>query len=305
MMERALVQVAGPKGAGKTTLIEALLRITPGLVNVGRCVRDGRVRAVRETYPADHPELTRCLKAGASLAALLRIPYADARPGDTDFVYDTRLMEDYALSVILESEHPMWSVDLGVYVTPPLANGESLFRRVRRGGPEAHAAQLQALDELEQRVGEPENLAGMFGETLGERFAVLARQHPEVLEQSHADMLNMLAQLRKASPGEPTEYWGLAEGCEGIELAGLVIVNIHDEAQREEAGRLVAEVHRMRTDPELFRNIVGRLGSRQRITAVVANLRVPGDAGLMKAVARIKRTVSAPSGHGGRIRQEP
>lgn len=291
MVERALVHVAGPGGAGKTTLIEALLRSRPGLVNVGRCVRDGRVRTVRETYPADHPELKRYLRAGASLAALLRIPYADAGSGDTDFVYDTRLMEEYAPLIVLEGEHPMWSVDLGVYVTPPPASGESLFRRVRRGGPDAHAAQLQALDELEQRIGEPEDLADVFGGVLGERFAVLARQYPKVLGRSHTHILSMLAQLHKAPPGEPIEHWGLAEGYEGIELAGLVIVSIHDDAQREEADRLVAEVHRMRTDPELFRDVVGRLGSRHRITAVVANLGVPGDAGLKKAVARIKRIV--------------
>jgi hypothetical protein len=222
---------------------------------------------------------------------LLRIPFADARNGDTDFVYDTRLMEDYAPLIILEGEHPMWSVDLGVYVTPPLASGESLFRRVRRGGPEAHSAQLQALDELEQRISEPDNLADVYSEVLGERFAALARQYPAVLERSYANMMSMLAQLRRAPPGEPIEYWGLAAGYEGIELAGLVIVNIHDEAQREVAGRLVAEVHRMRTDPELFRDIVGRLGSKHRITAVVANLGVPGDAGLRKAVGRIKRMV--------------
>ena len=41
MIERAVIHVGGPPGAGKTTLIESLLRSYEGPVLVARCVRVG------------------------------------------------------------------------------------------------------------------------------------------------------------------------------------------------------------------------------------------------------------------------
>jgi uridine kinase len=77
MIERAVVHVGGPPGAGKTTLIESLLRSYDGLVLVARCVRDDSLRSSRESAPKRHPEMRRYREAGASGAALFRFPFAD------------------------------------------------------------------------------------------------------------------------------------------------------------------------------------------------------------------------------------
>lgn len=47
----------------------------------------------------------------------------------------------------------------------------------------------------------------------------------------------------------------------------------------------------MRKEPALFDDILGRRGTKIPITAVVANLRDPKDAGLKKALARVGRAV--------------
>jgi len=47
----------------------------------------------------------------------------------------------------------------------------------------------------------------------------------------------------------------------------------------------------VRKEPALFDDILGRRGTKIPITAVVANLRDPKDAGLKKALARVGRAV--------------
>lgn len=47
----------------------------------------------------------------------------------------------------------------------------------------------------------------------------------------------------------------------------------------------------MRKESALFDDILGRRGSKIPITAVVANVRDPKDAGLKKALARVGRAV--------------
>ena len=88
-----------------------------------------------------------------------------------------------------------------------------------------------------------------------------------------------------------TEHWAVAGGYEGVEHAQLVVVNIRSEAERQRGEQLVADVGRLRTDPALFDAILGRRGSRIPVTAVVANLADPRDAGTKKAVARVRRAL--------------
>ena len=73
MRERALIHVAGPGRAGKTTFIEAMLGTTAGFVLVARCVRDDALRHSRETAPRGHAELQRYRKAGATGAGVIPV----------------------------------------------------------------------------------------------------------------------------------------------------------------------------------------------------------------------------------------
>jgi hypothetical protein len=91
----------------------------------------------------------------------------------------------------------------------------------------------------------------------------------------------------------PVEQWGVRDGYEGIERAQVVVVNVRTGEDREGAERLLADLGRLRADKKLFREVVPWHGSRLSITAVVADLSDPKDAGLKKALARIKRTMAA------------
>ena len=64
----------------------------------------------------------------------------------------------------------------------------------------------------------------------------------------------------------------MAAPYSGTEHAGLVVVNVRDEAERANAARLVADIVRLRKDPELFTAILSWRGNRTPITAVTADL---------------------------------
>jgi len=75
----------------------------------------------------------------------------------------------------------------------------------------------------------------------------------------------------------------------GIEHAGLV--NVRDEAERANAARLVADIVRLRREPELFTAILSWRGNRTPVTAVAADLLDRGDVGRRKALSRARRTM--------------
>jgi hypothetical protein len=91
----------------------------------------------------------------------------------------------------------------------------------------------------------------------------------------------------------PEERWGVRDGHEGIERAQVVVVNVRKGEDHKQADRLVEELGRLRADKVLFKEVVPWHGSRLPITAMVADLSDPKDAGLKKALARIKRTMAA------------
>ncbi len=78
--------------------------------------------------------------------------------------------------------------------------------------------------------------------------------------------------------------------------AALVVINVHDDAERPAAERLVAEVRRLRDDAEVKRDVLGVMAPRRQPTVVVANLTDPKDAGLKKVVTRVRRTISRAAG---------
>lgn len=131
MRERAFVHVAGPPGSGKTSFIEAILKVVDGPVLAARCVRDDRLRQAQETAPKDHPELRRYKQAGAWDAALFAFP-GSLIGSDAFFV--SKLMEEYSTAVLLEGDDPVGFVDLKVFVAPAPEAGEELFVWRRRSG---------------------------------------------------------------------------------------------------------------------------------------------------------------------------
>ena len=289
MIQRALIHVDGPPGAGKTAFVERLVAGCKYWVLAVRSRHDPSLRRAREACPARHPELRRYRAAGASAAGLFTFP-----PGElvADDFYNTRLMEDPAQAVVLEGDTPVSAVDLRVYVAPPLGSGRTLLIRQLRD----HAQQQQdKLGALQQLLDQPDGIQHWLAHTLGEPALALARQHPTLLEEARANLQAGIDKAHTAVPPKPTEHWAIADSHTGIQHAGLVIVNLTDHAQRDRAEALLAELHRLRTDRQVFDDVLGWRGRRIPITAVAADLSDPNDPGTRKAVARALRTIRSAS----------
>jgi len=281
VIERAYIHVAGPVGAGKTTFVEAVLRRVDRCWLAARCARNDALRQSRESSAKAHPELRRYREAGATGVALFEFPRDDIGP---DEFFMTHLMEDYSQGVVLEGDNPLGFVDLHVYIAPALPAGESLFVRRQRDRAKEERGKADAMGRLLRKPGGPaELLEQMVGAPIGD----FVRRHKPLLEHTRADLLAAIAQARKAPPPKPTEHWAVAEGYEGIEHAQLVVVNIRNEPERREGEQLVGDLGRLRKEPALFDDILGARGTKIPITAVVANLSDPKDAGLKKALARV------------------
>jgi hypothetical protein len=289
MIQRALIHVGGPPGAGKTAFIERLLAGCRHETLAARCRRDPTLRRPRETCPARHPELRRYRAAGASAAALFTFPPDDLVADD---FYSTRLMEDPAQAVVLEGDTPVGAVDLRVYVAPPLAPGRTLLIRQLRD----HAQQQQdKVHALQQLLDQPDGIQHWLAHTIGEPALALARQHPTLLAEARANLQAGIDKARAATPPKPSEHWAIAASHDGIEHAGLVIVNLRDRARHDRAQALLAELNRLRTDRQVFDDILGWRGRRTPITAVAADLSDPKDPGTRKAVARASRAIRSAS----------
>ena len=117
------------------------------------------------------------------------------------------------------------------------------------------------------------------------------RKNPRLAEDVRSRMLAGIAQVRSGPPPRPVECWSVSERFQGIQVAGLVVVNVRDRAERPAAEQLLVDLVRLRNDDALFNDILGWRGHRTPITAVVANISDPRDAGRKKAVARVRRTI--------------
>jgi hypothetical protein len=256
-----------------------------GSVLVARCSRDDSLRKWKETSPKRHPELQRYRKAGAEGAAVFSFPGDEL---DSDAFYMSDLMQDYSHAVVLEGDNPLGFADLRVFVVPALPRGRRLL--VRRKRDHAAAARREA-DALERLLQQPDGMEQFVTDMLGERVAEFARRNPAMLDDTRTNLLAGIERIRKAPPPKPTVHWAIAEGYEGIEHAQVVVVNVREQRDVAAAGRLLASLQRVRNDPEVFEDVLGRRGTKIPITAVAANLAASTDPGTRKVVARIKRSI--------------
>jgi adenylate kinase len=281
--QRALVLVTGPTGSGKTTLIEQLLRSERGMLLAARCIRDDSLRGPKEAVPRSHGELRRYRKAGASGVVEYRFPRSHA---DLDAFFTTRFMEDYSEGVLLEGDPPFEYLDLTVFVAPALPGNESLFRRVTR---DRAREKLEALTAVEKLLETPRGTEELLATVVSRAFVDLIRANPGNFEETRASFVAHLKRERAAPPPASTKHWAIAAGYEGIEHAQVGVVNVHNADERPGAQRLVNDLVRLRKDEAIFRDVLGWRGHRIPITAVVADLADPGDPGLKKTLARIRR----------------
>jgi hypothetical protein len=289
LIERTFIHVGGTPGSGKTTLVEALLRLTGGETLAARCIRDDSLREAQEARPQSHPELKRYRRAGASAAALFSFPGKDIR---SDAFFTTRLMSEFSRVVVLEGDNPLGFVELDVFVASAPSADETLLVRRRRGGPKEWRQQIAS---MEHQLREPAGVAELLEHMVGITFGEFARRNPQLLGRLRDDMANGIAELRKAPAPRSTAHWAIADRYAGIEQAQLVVVNTRNAAERSLAEQFIVDVGRLRKDQAVFDDIFGFRGSRIPITAVVANLADPSDAGKKKAMARAWRTLRSTS----------
>jgi hypothetical protein len=150
--------------------------------------------------------------------------------------------------------------------------------------------QLAKAEVWEESLRQPDGMATWMEDVMGLPLGDFVRKNPRLTEDVRSSMLEGIAQVRAAPQPKPVDYWAVSKRFQGIERAGLVVVNVRDPAQRPAAEQLLADLARLRKDDTLFNDIVGWRGYRTAITAVVANLADPRDVGRRKAVARVRRT---------------
>ena len=274
MIERAYIHVTGPEGSGKTTLVEAILGAFDGPAITVRCRRDDDLDESVESAPARDAELRRYREAGASGAARFAFP-AEEEDGDSFFC--SKVMSDYSKAVLIEGDCPVDYVDLEVFVAPPLPAGSALLWRTKRRTP---AVAASALEEILLGVGGRPASAAFAGSRAREVIGKLAAMRGESF----------------GAKGAAHAHWKLAPTHQGLERAGLVVVNVRAREDRNAAERMLDEIARIRSDDDVRAAVLGRFAHRTKVTAVVADLSDPKDVGTRKALTRIKRALA----HGGR-----
>ena len=283
MRQRALIHVDGPPGAGKTTLVEALLAHTDHLITAARCVRDDTLPEPRQSPAKTDPDARRYRAAGAHTAAR----YAFPATGDAhDAFFQTELMQDFSHAVVIEGDCPVSFADVTVFVAP--ATGGRLLARRKSDQP---SRERQTRDAVEALLNQPGGLELVLARLIRPRLSQFAPQQPELVEQERRKALAQLAEVRGRPVTKHRMRWAVADTYRGIERAQLVVVNVRDRTEKDKGEALLAEVARLRKDDAVFTDVIGPRGNRVPITAVVANLTQPTDPGTKKALARIRRVI--------------
>ena len=197
-------------------------------------------------------------------------------------------MLNYSRAVILEGDNPAGYADLEVFVAPAPLAGETLY--VRRQQDVAASQRVRA-DAWEELLRRPDGRSTWMEEVMGLPVGDFVRKNPRLAEDVRSRMLAGIAQVRSGPPPRSVEHWGISERFQGIQGAGLVVVNIRLSTERPAAEQLLVDLARLRNDDALFNDILGWRGHRTPITAVVANISDPRDAGRRKAIARVRRTI--------------
>jgi hypothetical protein len=282
VIERSLIHVFGPKGGGKTTLIERLVEFDRSkLIAAVRCERDERLDSFEENAGKNHPEIRRYLQAGTSDVTHIRFPKPDA-----DEFYSTDLMMSYFRAALIEGDWPLdVRPDLNVYVTQALPEGKRLLNRIRI---DSAAEQAESIERLGAALEQPEGWKMWLGPLMAELGIWDLSAGPEIQEQLREKMKIHLEEERLKPPPPDEWKWRLAPECPGIEYAQVVVINIRNEDEAARAQEMVEELVSLRKDPVIFEEAVD-WGSRLPITACVADLSNPKDKGLRKVLTRIKR----------------
>ena len=275
MIHRDFIHVEGPARAGKTTLVERLLTAESSkILMAARCEKDDGLTEPKEFASNTDEEVKRYRDAGASGVMRFRFPPDTSQ----ESFFLTDMMQDYSQGVLVEGDAPSgFFFELTVFVAPPLPPGEALLLQVE-GGPAFRRRRTLASVERKLGVKEAEFLASLSGLELGAPALRFDREH-EVVPFPRARRVARSSDL----------CWILARGYEAMAAAQDVVVNVRSPDERVCAEAMLQGIARIRKDKAIFRDVVGTLGDKRPITAVVADLSDPKDKGLKRALTRIRR----------------
>jgi hypothetical protein len=162
-------------------------------------------------------------------------------------------------------------------------------KAVRRDAVLAADGAVLLLERISPALENVDGSSGAIGTAVNNAIAQLV----PIIAEAPADTRTRerwLERLWEAYEAEQIPYieqlgdnWG--ELCASKELAAGV------GRAAPPAEQLVVDLARLRKDDALFSDILGTRGHRTPITAVVANMADPRDAGRKKAVARVRRTI--------------
>lgn len=290
-MELPFLWIDGSFGAGKTTLIERLLES-----NRKRQLAVVRFRAsdsvtATEADNGQHEECKRYEDAEAVDQLHLTYPKDIFNEGDhkamqhvRDVLWNDCFGEEAACDALIceGSNDFAWRSSLRVFVARPLPEGQSLVTRERR---EVLRYSLQELLDLgilpAADSSEVESIENAEWET------VEAVQSSDELSEVERQLLDI------AENGMPVcgQFWELHAEYRNIMKAAVIVINIHSEQERAAASALIEQINRLRTDPELNRDLSSRRDYCGRLSIFVCNLTNSKDHNLVKALARIKRPI--------------
>lgn len=280
-----LVQVVGPPGAGKTTLIERSLRST-------RNATLAAVRVVEEDVDAvardeEGAEVASWRAAGAIVPQSVRMPVG--HPHGVHAALQACGPGLSAADVVLVEGGPVGrrDVDVVAFVTRALGDGESLAvdeaREVgRMDGGEALSLML-GLTPLSEEEAEEAGLP-TEGEVIDEDDDVEVGETIEIPEPAAARIRELLAH------GHPLMQRGrwLREGYEGLVHAHVVVVQPGPDGDRGLADRTKGMIEAALGDEELRRTYPDVRYVHRR-TIVLADLAGARDPGARKVVESLKR----------------
>lgn len=310
MFDRHLTWIDGPAGAGKTTLVEQIVRSNRAKEIAALRIRtDPTIASPLYAAAAERsPEVGRWVAAGAGFAGTLRVPEG----WSGDLLHALEECDNVELLYIADVwlvegsiEYAAGLHDTLVFVTPPLEDGQGAVVEEER-----EVARIDGMTAL--RI-----IAGRYAEEAGDPAgdepwpSTPPEELPEGLrpgdidEETGEEIVDVfeipdelgwqiVKILEEGVPSKQHKHW-LLHGLEGAADAHVVVVNAVDAAQPGAARpgddgaarRLVEELQTLWRDDTLRNEVLGsRLGRRTILAARLADRR---DEGTRKAVAAIKR----------------
>lgn len=287
MIDRSYTLVTGPAGAGKTSLIEALVGSNRSRwLAAIRVVEDGDL-AEPLVDEAGNDETRRWEASGDVDATLLRVPVGWAGdPIDVAEAIGGSLLAADAIVIEGNVAFRPRELDAAVFVAPA---GGSLLVEERRevGRIDGQTALSLALGLNPADVDDDEELP--YGLNVGDVIDEDDETFEEVERIELPDEVSRAIRklLDEGAPSYQHKRW-LRRDLEDLWKAHLVVIHAEGPAAHEEASRLRDEILAVRGDDALRREVTGHQYEWPR-SCFVADLRDRTDEGTRKVVQAVKR----------------